>query len=375
MNTTPTSRTLTPEEVEAFGAELDALRAEVVAELGQVDADHIHGMIRLQRRSEAVGRALLALGFDPLTFVAGTGALALAKVLENMEIGHNVMHGQYDWMGDPSLQGLTYEWDNVCDGDNWRHYHNVEHHTYTNILGKDRDIGYGVLRVTEEQPWRPGHLAQPVGALALAAMFQWGVGVHDMRSEDPESQALPAREQLALWTPFLKKAGWQLGKDYVFFPLLSVWNAPRVIAGNLVANGIRNVWSFSVIFCGHFPDGVSYFPEEVLQTETRGGWYLRQLRGSVNFDGPRWMHILSGHLSHQIEHHLFPDLPAHRYPAMAVRVREICERYGQAYNTDTLGRQLWSVARNIVRLALPGQRASSSPQAPVGPRQDMAAAA
>ena len=29
-------------------------------------------------------------------------------------------------------------------------------------------------------------------------------------------------------------------------------------------------------------------------------------------------------LSHQIEHHMFPDLPAARYPEMAPRVREIC---------------------------------------------------
>jgi linoleoyl-CoA desaturase len=354
MNTT-LSRPLTSEEVEAFGAELDALRAEVISDLGESDAAHIRGMIRLQRRSEAAGRALLAFGFDPFSFVAGTGSLALAKILENMEIGHNVMHGQYDWMGDPALKGLTYEWDNVCTGDNWRHYHNVEHHTFTNVLGRDRDIGYGVLRVTDAQPWRPGHLLQPAGAILLAAFFQWGVGMHDMRPDDPAMRARPLREQWASWRPFLKKSGWQLSKDYLLFPALAFWNAPRVLLGNLVANGIRNVWSFAVIFCGHFPEGVTFFHEETLKTETRGGWYLRQLHGSVNFDGPRWMHILSGHLSHQIEHHLFPDLPAHRYPAISRRLQEICARYWQAYHTDTLGRQLGSVARNILRLSLPGR--------------------
>nr|WP_278256350.1 fatty acid desaturase [Nocardioides convexus] len=49
---------------------------------------------------------------------------------------------------------------------------------------------------------------------------------------------------------------------------------------------------------------------------------------------------MSGNLSHQIEHHLFPDLPARRYPEMAVEVREICQRYGLPYNTGSLGKQL-----------------------------------
>jgi hypothetical protein len=34
-------------------------------------------------------------------------ALANAKILDNMEIGHNVMHGQYDWTGDPALNSQS----------------------------------------------------------------------------------------------------------------------------------------------------------------------------------------------------------------------------------------------------------------------------
>ena len=154
-------------------------------------------------------------------------------------------------------------------------------------------------------------------------------------------------------------------RNDVLSPALAFWNAPRVTAGNLIANGTRNVRSFAVIFCGHFPDGVAFYTPEEAAQETRGGWYLRQLRGSVNFDGPRWLHILSGHLSHQIEHHLFPDLPAHRYPAIATRVGALYAQYGQAHNTDSLPQQLGSVARNVLRLALPGGAARAAPSAPV----------
>jgi linoleoyl-CoA desaturase len=125
------------------------------------------------------------------------------------------------------------------------------------------------------------------------------------------------------------------------------------MAGNLLANLARNLWSFAIIFCGHFPDGVSFYREEAAAGESRGQWYARQLNGSANIEGGRWLHILSGHLSHQIEHHLFPDLPAARYPELAVRVRAIASRYGQSYATGSFRHQLSTVAQRLLRFSFP----------------------
>jgi len=347
------SRSLTHDQAAAFGRELDAIRQEVKDDLGQRDVDHIRGMIRLVRYTSASGRALLHFGFDPVTFVLGVAALGTSKILENMEVGHNVMHGQYDWTRDPKLDSRTYEWDTACTGDDWRHSHNYEHHTFTNVLGRDRDVGYGFLRVAPEQEWKPSHLAQPITATLLAFFFQWGVGSHDLRLSETLAGKQSVEELRERSRPFLRKAAWQFGKDYVFFPALALWNAPRVIVGNLLANMARNLWSFAIIFCGHFPEGVRVYSEEETREENRGEWYVRQLNGSANIEGGRAFHVMSGHLSHQIEHHLFPDLPAARYPEIAPRVREICERYGQAYNTGSFAAQLLSVARQLVTHALP----------------------
>jgi linoleoyl-CoA desaturase len=71
------------------------------------------------------------------------------------------------------------------------------------------------------------------------------------------------------------------------------------------------------------------------------------------------LHLLSGNLSHQIEHHLFPDLPSNRYAQIAPRVRALCERFGLPYNTGPLIRQTANVWKNIIRLALPGQKATT----------------
>ncbi|UJR85616.1 fatty acid desaturase family protein [Sandaracinus amylolyticus] len=353
------SRPLTRDEADALGRELDALRAEVLADLGARDVEHIRAVMRAANGCELAGRFLLHFGIDPVTFAVGAGALGLAKILENMEIGHNVMHGQYDWTGDPALRSSTYEWDIACTGDAWRSSHNFEHHTFTNVLGADRDIGYQFLRVSEEQHWRPHHLAQPAIAVGLALLFQWGVGTHDLRVMETLDGEQSWRELARRARPFLAKAGWQLAKDYAFFPAIALWNAPRVVAGNLLANAMRNVWSFSIIFCGHFPEGVRVYQADEARDESRGQWYVRQINGSANLDGERWMHLLSGHLSHQIEHHLFPDVPASRYPELAPRVREICARYGQVHRSGTLPRQLGNVAARIVTLAWPRARAAA----------------
>jgi linoleoyl-CoA desaturase len=196
-------------------------------------------------------------------------------------------------------------------------------------------------------------VVQPLSAVALALVFQWGIGLHDLRLDEVVTGRRPLSELRVRARPFLRKAAWQLGKDYAFYPALALANAPRVAAGNLLANLARNVWSFAIIFCGHFPEGVEVYRADEAAGEGRGAWYLRQLNGSANLEGGRLFHLFSGHLSHQIEHHLFPDLPAARYPEMAPRVRAICARYGQAYHTGSLRRQLGSVAKQIVRNALP----------------------
>jgi fatty acid desaturase len=342
---------LTPSDVEALGAELDAIRNRVMADLGQPDLDYIRNIIKAQRGLEATGRAMLQFGWLPPLWLGGTAALSVSKILDNMEIGHNVMHGQYDWTNDPALNSQNFEWDTACPADQWRHSHNYMHHTYTNILDMDRDIGYGILRMSEEQRWNPYYLGNPLYATLLMLLFEWGVAAHDLEMD----QVLTGKKPLN--TEMLKdigiKGGRQALKDYVIFPLLAGPGAPFTFAGNFTSNIVRNIWTFSIIFCGHFPDGVQEFSKEDAENETKGEWYLRQMLGSSNITGSKLFHILSGNLSFQIEHHLFPDVPARRYAEISEEVRDICERYGLPYNTGPLPKQLGSVARKIIRLSSP----------------------
>jgi fatty acid desaturase len=351
LPTTPDQ--LTEEQFEAIGRELDALRAEVMNDLGKSDAAYIRRMIRIQRSLELASRVVLLFSWAPPAFVLGTLGLATAKILDNMEIGHNVLHGQWDWMRDPKIHSTTWEWDFDSPAAHWKQTHNDSHHTWTNVLGKDEDLGFGIMRVDEKQPWTLSALTQPVAAVANALFFQYGIAIYDtgvgrhLRGDiDKEAFRKAGAETL-------RKLRRQLLKDYVVFPALSGPAFLSTIAANALANLIRNIWANSVIICGHFPDGVQTFPIESIENETRGHWYVRQMLGSGNITGSKLMHIMTGNLSHQIEHHLFPDMPSNRLGQVAPRVQEILQRHGLTYNAGTLRHQLGSVWAKIFKLSLP----------------------
>ncbi len=368
------SKSLSEADIEQIGRELDAVRQRVRATLGDRDRRYILRMIRIQRGLALGSRLVIfaslallprwghALASWPAFFAVlalGTAGLGIAKILENMEIGHNVLHGQWDWMHDPDIHSSTWEWDTACPADQWKHSHNVVHHTWTNVLGRDRDIGYEIMRVAPEQAWHPAYLFQPIFNLLLALLFEWGVAVHDVDIHGIHRRGM-THDDKRLLSGIAKKGLRQAAKDYLLWPLCAGPFFFWVLGANAVANLIRNLWAYTIIFCGHFPEGVRVFTEEEIRGETRGGFYVRQILASCNIEGGKLFHIMSGHLSHQIEHHLFPDLPSHHYPQVAREVRDLCARYGLPYNTGSLARQFGTTTAKILRLSLPGSRQPST---------------
>jgi len=347
---------LGPEAIADIERELDALRQAVLDDLGDRDARYIRRLIRVQRGLELGARAALILGSrSKAVWVGATAALSLAKILENMEIGHNVLHGQWDWMRDPKIHSSTWEWDHASPADQWKRAHNETHHKYTNIVGHDNDLGYGIMRVSEDQPWERWHLAQPLINAVTACIFEWGIAMYDadLGKALTGKGDLSADERARL-RAVLRKMGRQVAKDYVVHPALSGPGFKQTLLANAVANLVRNVWSHSVIMCGHFPEGVQTFELERLdEDEPRGAWYVRQMLGSADISGSPLMHLLTGNLSHQIEHHLFPDLPSNRYAEVAGPVRELFERHGLRYHSAPLVRQVGSAWHRVLRLSLP----------------------
>ncbi|MFG1661198.1 fatty acid desaturase family protein [Micromonospora chersina] len=357
---------LSAEDIEIIGKELDAIRDRVIADRGERDARYIRKVIKTQRTLEISSRAVLLFSLFPPAWIVGTAGLTVAKILDNMEIGHNVLHGQWDWMRDPKIHSTTWDWDHVSPADQWKHSHNELHHRYTNVVGKDNDLGYGIMRVDEDQPWHPAYLGQPFYNFVNACFFEYGIAAYDLelgnnlkngKHKDP---AFRARAKAVG-----RKIRRQVLKDYVLHPLLSGPSFLSTLAATFTANLLRNLWSHSVIMCGHFPNGVETFEKTSIEGESRGEWYLRQMLGSANISGSRLLHIMTGNLSYQIEHHLFPDLPSNRYQEIAPQVRALFDRYGLKYTTGPLPKQVASAWWKVIRLSLPNRRADR--RQPVAP--------
>jgi fatty acid desaturase len=412
---------LTEEQIEAIGREFDELHEQVKADLGERDAAYIRGVIGLQRRLALLGRViLLGSRFRP-AWAAGTATLGLAKILENMEIGHNVLHGQWDWMNDPVINSQVWDWDTASTAQSWKHSHNYIHHTYTNIRGKDKDLGYEIMRIDPHQTWHPVYLLQPFYNVLLMAFFEWGVAFHDLDLDAVRAGEKSHKEVLKEVAGISGKMRTQVVKDYIAWPALSgivgvaidaalaasrdrdlirsgrrakvkreakaSWGRARrrapassdTLVGRLVArrsfrepykrtlwadftaNIIRNVWAHAIIFCGHFPDQTYTFSQEETEDESRGAAYVRQLIGAANIKGGPMFHVISGNLGYQVEHHLYPDMPSTRYGEIAPKVREICKRYELPYNTGPLWQQWSMVHRTIARLAFPGGKPRPKP--------------
>ncbi len=363
---TLTGAPLTKAKSDALANELNALYRSVIDSLGSEEARYIKRVYATVVYSEMTARSLLAAAGCMqskrklvATWLLGTSLLSFSKILNNMELGHNVMHGQYDWMQHPHLNSQKFDWDIVCPAPLWQHSHNYLHHTFTNIVGRDHDVGYHLIRVTDEQPWTPSDRHNMFKTAILALGFEWAVAFHDIQISVDEYANSPVRHQTMQKKSraLFAKIARQVGKDHIFLPTLAGLTLGRrsamtTLSGNVTANIARNLWTWAVIFCGHFTEQAHIYTH-LDDNESKGDWYVRQILGSSNIQGNKLFHILTGNLSHQIEHHIFPDMPASHYARISPQIQAICRKYNLPYNTGRFGTQFRQMLGRIRHFSKP----------------------
>jgi len=343
----------------ALGEALDALKARTLAKLGDDDVLYVKRLDRLSRTLEVVGRALIHVSLDPLTFGAGVTALWLHKQLQATEIGHTALHGAYDKLAHADkYASKTFAWDVPIDEASWRAGHNLKHHGHTNIAGKDPDVDFGPIRLTPHTPHAAEHRLQLLRTLVFlvpnftAAMNLHFTGVSDLLRDNGHANRLdvladrsPASVRFALRRALRKYLPYY-AKNYALYPALAGPLWPKVLLGNWLAETLRDVYTAASILCGHVGSDVQSFPEGKKAT-SRGAWYAMQIEATNNFEVPHVLSVLCGGLDHQIEHHLFPTLPPQRLREIAPEVRALTEAHGLRYRTGRWSKVLASALSHI----------------------------
>jgi NADPH-dependent stearoyl-CoA 9-desaturase len=348
----------------AFGEAIDVIRARVEKKIGAEDVGYIRRVRAVSRAAEVAGRLLIHVSLDPITFATGVAALWLHKQLEAAEIGHATLHGAYDRLdGAEAFRSKTFAWDTPIDEASWRYGHNVRHHQYSNVAGRDPDIHFGGLRLNELTPEVGSRTQLPLAMLFSIPNFTFTMNAHFTGLIDvylgngrPERfDFLPDRSLESILVAhrraFRKYVPYYF-KNFVFYPLLAGPFFGKVLLGNWLAEVLCDLYMAASIYCGHVGDEVATFPKGT-RAGGRGKWYAMQVESSQNFEVSWPLSVLCGALDKQIEHHLFPKLPANRLREVAGEVRAACEEHGVRYHSDSWPRTLRKVVRRVVALNRP----------------------
>ncbi|MBD8526714.1 fatty acid desaturase family protein [Pseudomarimonas arenosa] len=364
----------------AFRAEIDALRAELNANLGPADLVHLRKMQRWGRLCSLFGYATAWIMINPISAIL----IGLGQSARWTMIAHHVLHRGYDRVpGTPralTSKGFAQGWRRFLDWPEWIHpqawnyEHNRLHHFHTGEL-HDPDL-------VEHHSWllRLPVLPMPLKALLIAVLMStwkwlyyapntywaWRQGLANKRqaqlnaaevAEEDVSNAwrllYPGERLLLPLTP-RALAYWlrcflpYIAFRFVLIPALflplghaAFW---AVLINSLLAEILSNLHTFLVIVPNHAGDDVYRYDAPI---RNRSEFYLRQVLGSVNYPGGRDLSdFLHGYLNYQIEHHLWPDLPMLKYRQAAPRVKAICQRHGVPYVEETVFRRfgkLWGI--------------------------------
>lgn len=359
--------------------ELQGLYTETRAKVGETDLAHIRHVTAYGKAIDARRRELLQSG-GPGAFHRAAVLEALYRLLQFSELGHNILHGTYDHLADNGeFHSQRYPWDFNVDEAQWKVMHHEGHHPNTNILGKDHDLGYSILRAQAGQDWFGHHVVQ-VAILSAISPFFAQVAPFIVANCTRLLQGRP------FWSRDTLRAPARIAyRDTVRRLVTEPMAAGANFLPAMLANHIGGVAGYaSVLFLvaiEHHAGEMEVFPDPG-PDETRDAYYRRQIRGSRNFlrsaaldsrlerildeevpfENRPDFRIFYGGLDTHVEHHLFPDLPPNRQREVAPRVKEIALRHGLPYHETPIAETARELARVLTGLSIPiGEREAARP--------------
>ncbi|MEM6732230.1 MAG: acyl-CoA desaturase [Myxococcota bacterium] len=266
-------------------------------------------------------------------------ALSLSLGLAMAGIGFSIMHGANHGalpFSRPVSRALGWSIDFLgASSYVWRFKHNVAHHTYTNVDGKDGDLEAGsVARLSPHQAWHPMHRFQfiylwPLYSLSTVnwiLVSDW-FSIRRCRNKFTSFPAPRGTELVLLWAGKLTS----FSMWFVIPLLVRPW--PQAIFFSLLTMMILGFVLAVVFQLAHVVELLEFTSVDDSGKLDRD-WMTHQLMTTANFaTQDRFLGWYLGGLNFQIEHHLFAGVADLHYPAISKIVRATCEEFGLPYHS------------------------------------------
>jgi len=344
--------------LDAFARDVRALEDELRAGMGSDDVAHLERLCAWRDKGLRWGRALTAVGFDPITFGLGCALLSVSKLLSVGPLGHDIYHGAWDKVpGAERFASETWDWDAPIDKEIWLTMHNRRHHPHTGKAEVDADGHFVFARINPHvrrdalTRWQLMVAVLSLGAFTHLAHMQY-MGVFDAFADKVlgrprvHAEVLTTRQALGRWWRSVRG---YVKRHYLVGPLWWGPLAPKVWLGEWIAGRVRDLALFYFGFATHAGEGSRWHPEEH-RSGSRGAWLRDQVAVTYNTRLPYWMSTVLDAVDFHIEHHVFHRLPSHLYRVAAPRLEAICAEHGVPYRVEPLGRRIWATFREFWRL-------------------------
>lgn len=347
------SFSISKSRLKAFSQEVRALGIKTYQNLEYKDFKHLK-KVEFYGRLATFGGLLTAwISVNPVSVV-----LIAIGIMVRWLLMHHISHGGYDKVpGVPTRYTSKYfakgyrrfiDWFDWIDPTAWAYEHNFLHHYYTGepidpdipeinskILRKLKlplFIKYFLIGVSS-LTWKYTYYA----ANTLNGLESKGKGnlKHIYHINPKNFLNFNKKIVRTLWFKCLLPYGLFnfLLLPMVFYPL-GMTAVKFVLINRILAELLINFHTFVIIVTNHAGDDLYRYNDHY---QNKDEFYLRQVIGSVNFNGgTNFKDFFLMYLNYQIEHHVFPDLPMNKYREIAPRLQEICLRYEIPYIKESI---------------------------------------
>jgi linoleoyl-CoA desaturase len=271
---------------------------------------------------------------------------------------HDAVHGSYsrkEWVN-KMFGGTLYLLGSYVL--NWKIQHNILHHTYTNIEGRDEDIASrGPIRLSEHAPLRKIHRYQYIhafffyGLLTLAKLVKDFTQLAKYNKEGITKQhhSNPKFEYAKMVIVKVTYLFVVIGLPIIFTGF-SWW---QVLLGFFIMHWVAGCILSTVFQMAHVVEGTEQ-PLPNANGVIENDWAIHELLTTADFGrNNRFLTWYSGGLNFQIEHHLFPHICHIHYHQIAPIVEKTAKEFGYPYNAKPS--LLAALASHIRRLKELGQ--------------------